>query len=53
MTKGADSVIQKLLTVESLNSEMFQVTKQHVDEFATQGLRTLYLAEKYLNEEYY
>ena len=31
MTKGADSVIEALLTQESLDSEEFQTTKKNVD----------------------
>jgi magnesium-transporting ATPase (P-type) len=53
MTKGADSVIEALLTEKSKNSEDFKSTKAYVDEFATEGLRTLYLAQKTLDENEY
>jgi len=41
------------LTQQSLNSDQFKNTKKNVDEFANQGLRTLYLAYKTLDEDTY
>ena len=53
MCKGADSVIPGLLSQESLESQMFAETQEAVNQFATQGLRTLLLAERYLDEKEY
>ena len=44
MCKGADSVIEERLSEESKDSDCFKKTKVHVDSFAEEGLRTLYLA---------
>ena len=51
--KGADSVIEERLSVESITGEVFSKTKHYVDEFAKEGLRTLLLAERVLGEEHY
>jgi magnesium-transporting ATPase (P-type) len=53
MCKGADTVITERLTSESLNSYTFKTTQKYVDGFAEEGLRTLYLAERYINEDEY
>jgi magnesium-transporting ATPase (P-type) len=53
MCKGADSVIKERLSHESLNSEVSVKTQDFVDAFAREGLRTLFLAEKFLDEEQY
>ena len=53
MTKGADSIIKERLSQESLNSEVFRETQVAVDECARIGLRTLFLAEKYLDDATY
>ena len=53
MCKGADSVITERLTQLSVNSNLFKSTEAFVSEFADQGLRTLYLAERYLDEDEY
>jgi magnesium-transporting ATPase (P-type) len=50
MCKGADTVITERLTRESKDSEMFTKTKKYVDEFAEEGLRTLFLAERTISE---
>lgn len=44
--KGADSVIEKLLSKESKNSEVYKQTMKFVDGYATEGLRTLLLTSK-------
>ena len=49
LCKGADSVILERLR----ESKIENVTKQHLNEFANEGLRTLVLAEKEISEEYY
>jgi len=49
MCKGADSVIEERLSTTSLESEDFHKTKASVDEYAEEGLRTLFLAEKMLD----
>lgn len=53
MCKGADTVITERLTPASRNSQVFMNTQKNVDQFADQGLRTLYLAEKILDENEY
>lgn len=53
MCKGADSVITERLATESLNSELFTKTQSFVDNFAEEGLRTLFLAEKEVDEDTY
>jgi phospholipid-transporting ATPase len=51
--KGADSIIAERLAHSSLESSLFAETQKHVDAYATQGLRTLYMAERYLEEQEY
>lgn len=50
MCKGADTVITERLTRQSKDSEMFTKTQKYVDEFAEEGLRTLFLAERTISE---
>lgn len=50
LCKGADSVIEERLSKESKASDVFKKTKDDVDGFAREGLRTLYLAEKKLDD---
>jgi magnesium-transporting ATPase (P-type) len=50
MCKGADSVIEERLNFKSANSLLFNSTKIAVDAFANEGLRTLYLAEREIDE---
>jgi phospholipid-translocating ATPase len=44
--KGADSIIEKRLNIKA--SVHLAETKKHVDFFAEEGLRTLFLAKKRL-----
>jgi magnesium-transporting ATPase (P-type) len=53
MCKGADSVITERLTQTSRNSDVFSTTTKHVDKYAAEGLRTLFLAQKYIEEDEY
>jgi magnesium-transporting ATPase (P-type) len=53
MCKGADSVIAELLSKESLKSIAYNRTSKFVNDYAKEGLRTLFLAEKILDEDYY
>lgn len=53
MCKGADSVITERLNSKSKNSQMFKKTEQYVEDYAKDGLRTLYLAERFLDESEY
>lgn len=53
MCKGADSVITERLNSKSKNSSMFKKTEQFVEDYAKDGLRTLYLAQRYLDEDEY
>lgn len=51
MTKGADAIIANLLSEESKESLDYVDSQAHVDKFALQGLRTLFLAYKELDEK--
>jgi len=50
-TKGADSIIEARLNKEA--SPHLAKTKEFVDQFAEEGLRTLFLAKKRLSANYY
>ncbi|KAF8969603.1 hypothetical protein BDZ97DRAFT_1794193 [Flammula alnicola] len=52
LSKGADSVIFERLK-KGAGEELKQVTERHLDEFASQGLRTLTLAYKVIPEDEY
>lgn len=51
LTKGADNVIFERLKPGS-GEELKKVTERHLDEFASQGLRTLTLAYKVIGGEF-
>lgn len=53
MCKGADSVIEHRLSNKAKMGKVLQMTNQFVDDFALEGLRTLYLAEREISEEEY
>jgi len=53
MCKGADTVITERLSEQSRSGEILFKTDTEVDKFAEEGLRTLYLAEKYIEEDFY
>lgn len=53
MCKGADAVITERLSPQSQGSQTFEATQHFVDGFAETGLRTLFLAEKYIDEQTY
>ena len=50
-TKGADAVMTELLSEESKDSVEYVESQSHVDKFALEGLRTLFLAYKELTEK--
>ncbi|EJD02206.1 phospholipid-translocating P-type ATPase [Fomitiporia mediterranea MF3/22] len=52
LTKGADNVIFERLK-PGINDELKEITGHHLDEFASEGLRTLTLAYKVISDEYY
>ena len=54
-TKGADSAIRSVLKFDqrSKDNAVYEFTGKNVSAYATQGLRTLYLAQKVLNESEY
>ena len=52
-TKGADSIIEKLLNIKSKNTDEFSSTHESLDKFAKKGLRTLMLAYKELSDDEY
>jgi magnesium-transporting ATPase (P-type) len=51
LSKGADSVMFPRLTEKSRASEIFASTKVFCDDFATEGLRTLILAERLMTKD--
>ncbi|KAI7885660.1 phospholipid-translocating P-type ATPase [Lichtheimia hyalospora FSU 10163] len=51
--KGADNVILERLANQPLKDELLQQTKQDVDAFSNDGLRTLVLGYKVFTEEEY
>lgn len=53
MCKGADSVIEKILSEESRSSEVHHKTEEYVNNFAKEGLRTLYLAERKISQDFF
>ena len=51
MTKGADSHIMPRLAAGQ--EELIKQTLHHVDGFANEGLRTLILAQKVVDDKFY
>ena len=51
LCKGADSII--LPRLNAATSPALTATQQFVDQYAEEGLRTLLLAQKYLDENEY
>ena len=52
-SKGADSMISKLLSKEEKGSPLLRSTNDYLKKFACKGLRTLMIAYKQISEEYY
>lgn len=50
LIKGADSIVQARLSDEEQSGELLKSTLQHLETYASTGLRTLLLAEKELTE---
>lgn len=50
MCKGADAIVKDRLSEASLRGDVFAKTQAYVDEYANEGLRTLFLAEKYIDD---
>ena len=54
LCKGADSIIKERLDLDDRrNAAFMDYTQVNVDQFANEGLRTLLLAGKSLEEDYY
>lgn len=51
--KGADSIITELLCAESLNGEIKKKSDEYVTEYALVGLRTLFVAQKEVSQDFY
>ena len=51
MCKGADNVIADRLSSANKTTEMYARNVTFVDQTADEGLRTLFLSEKYLTEQ--
>ena len=45
-SKGADSIMEKLLVNTSDSDGFLTLTKNYIDEFSREGLRTLMLTKK-------
>ena len=52
-SKGADSIMEKLLDPSSDNDGFLTQTKAYIDEFSKEGLRTLMLTRKDISEREY
>uniref|UniRef100_A0A672SAW5 Phospholipid-transporting ATPase n=1 Tax=Sinocyclocheilus grahami TaxID=75366 RepID=A0A672SAW5_SINGR len=52
-TKGADNVIMDKRGRKNLNLEIMERTQRHLDQYARDGLRTLCVAKKVLEEQEY
>jgi magnesium-transporting ATPase (P-type) len=50
MCKGADSIIQDRLAINDKNAALMQEIDQHLNKYASNGLRTLLLAEKTISQ---
>ena len=48
--KGADSIVAGILSRESRDSGLFKTTQDAVDHYANEGLRTLFVAEREIDE---
>ena len=54
LTKGADSIIEKLLVKgDKTNDRNLNITKTYLDSYANEGLRTLLLAKKTISQREY
>ena len=52
-SKGADSIMEKLLDASSDSDGFLTSTKAYIDEFSREGLRTLMLAKKDISQREY
>ena len=52
-SKGADSIMEKLLDPSCDSDGFLTQTKAYIDEFSREGLRTLMLAKKDVSEREY
>ena len=52
-SKGADSMIESLLSLKEKSSQRLKKTKEYLKKFAIKGLRTLMLSYKELSKEEY
>ncbi|CAN3373146.1 phospholipid-transporting ATPase Dnf1p [Diutina rugosa] len=53
ITKGADSIIYSRLSATENDQEIIDQTSAHLEEFATEGLRTLCIAQRELSWDQY
>jgi magnesium-transporting ATPase (P-type) len=54
LCKGADSILQPLLNKNNKdNIEIERMTNQFLEDYATDGLRTLLLVEKVITQQEY
>jgi phospholipid-translocating ATPase len=50
-TKGADSMIEQLLSPDEKSSNLLKSTNEFLKKFATKGLRTLMIGYKEISED--
>lgn len=53
ITKGADSVIYQRLSQEGTTDEVLKKTALHLEDFAKEGLRTLCIAQRILDDDFF
>ena len=53
ITKGADTVLFPLVKDDQFNNEMREKTLNHLYEYANQGLRTLLVCKKVIDNQFY
>lgn len=53
ITKGADTVLFPLVKDDQSNNEMKAKTLDHLCEYANQGLRTLVICKKTIDNQFY
>ena len=51
--KGADSIVEKRLDKSDYNQTFMKLTQHFVNEYAKEGLRTLLVASKQIDQEDY
>ena len=53
LTKGADAILEKRISQNEENKSIMEATKQYLQSFAKDGLRTLLICERSITQEVY